>query len=204
MRLHAHAVDQSFFLQRNQDLIQDTITLPIQRRLIIIVEQGHARSRILSCKGECHLHEILTNGLEPKGITETAVIDGLVHNIPGIDNARIILLNKGQHAFDIILHSREHGLTASQLGRRAVILIKEPLRGLTMPYQRMSTHRNTLCLSHLQIRNGVLKIQCRCQIIGFCLCLIFLAIQKVHGLHVIFNSEAVKLLRKELYVSWRI
>ena len=56
--------------------------------------------------------KILAENLKPKGIAETAVIDGLIDNVPCIDDAGIIVLYKAKHALYVILQSCQHRLPA--------------------------------------------------------------------------------------------
>jgi hypothetical protein len=82
-----------------------------------------------------------------------------------------------------------------------LVLTKEPVGSLIVPYKGMAAHGYAMFFGKFKIRDGVFKSQSRFKVVLARVCLVKILVKVVHGLHIILTSEAVELICKKLHVS---
>ena len=80
------------------------------------------------------------------------------------------------------------------------MLTEEPLGGLVVPYKSMTTHWYFARCGKFQIRLCFFKAECRFKIVSVRIRLAFILIKIIHGLHIVFAGEAVKLGIQQLHI----
>ena len=163
MRLHSHAVNQILLYQWGQNLTDNIIHLCSTVLIVIIIEQFAACWCIFSCIFK-RLKDIglVTVNLYPCRLSTLDMIGAsfpyrsgirscLIDNIPCIKfYIRVFCCKCFHHNFDIILQTLIHNLWCHPCTVFSIVLFKEPIRCLTMPYQNMSSHRNVIFCCEFQ------------------------------------------------------
>ena len=130
MALHAHTVDVACSSDRLEKL-DDVILLGSLIFVVIVVEELDIGRSVLSCELESLLYEVFADRLCPVALSDSAaVVNALVADVPGVDNAGVILLAIVDNGVNVVLHSLEHEVSACELSVDIVVLIEEPGRCL--------------------------------------------------------------------------
>ena len=196
--LHTHAVHKALCQQRLQNEILDRLALFGAERVIIIVKELHIGRSVFSRNAERLQHKVLAHRFRPQGGAHLAVVDSLIHHVPGINDAGVFLLRKADHLADIGIQAGQHGFTAGERGgrRTAVALREEPARRLVVPGERVAAHPHVVFFCKLKIVENAVEAQGGAEQVCVRVFTVFRLVEQAFRLHVVFTRQRIVLLRQ--------